>query len=108
MQLLKKWFLCSNIFIDMKKQLRTEYLLSYQDKLENLRAFYERITFDDGASAKEKKQAEKSLKELDAMLKELRDYANGIKHIAELKIDLDLDDGVKVNYEKFDKMLKKT
>lgn len=71
-------------------------------------AFYERITFDDGASAKEKKQAEKSLKELDAMLKELRDYANEIKHIAELKIDLDLDDGVKVNYEKFDKMLKKT
>lgn len=88
--------------------MRTEYLLSYQDKLENLRAFYERITFDDGASAKEKKQAEKSLKELDAMLKELRDYANKIKHIAELKIDLDLDDGVKVNYEKFDKMLKKT
>ena len=108
MQFLKKWFLCSNIFIDMKKQLRTEYLLSYQDKLENLRAFYERITFDDGASAKEKKQAEKSLKELDAMLKQLRDYANEIKHIAELKIDLDLDDGVKVNYEKFDKMLKKT
>lgn len=83
--------------------MRTEYLLPYQDKLENLRAFYERITFDDGASAKEKKQAE-----LDAMLKELRDYANEIKHIAELKIDLDLDDGVKVNYEKFDKMLKKT
>lgn len=83
--------------------MRTEYLLPYQDKLENLRAFYERITFDDGASAKEKKQAE-----LDAMLKELRDYANEIKHIAELKIDLDLDDRVKVNYEKFGKVLKKT
>lgn len=83
--------------------MRAEYLLPYQDKLENLRAFYERITFDDGASAKEKKQAE-----LDAMLKELRDYANEIKHIAELKIDLDLDDGVKVNYEKFGKVLKKT
>lgn len=88
-------------------RVRTEYLLPYQDKLENLRAYYERITFDDGASAKEKKQAEKSLKELDAMLKELRDYANEVKHIAELKIDLDLDDGVKVNYEKFRKVLKK-
>ena len=88
-------------------RVRTEYLLPYQDKLENLRAYYERITFDDGASAKEKKQAEKSLKELDAMLKELRDYANEVKHIAELKIDLDLDDGVKVNYEKFGKVLKK-
>lgn len=88
-------------------RVRTEYLLPYQDKLENLRAYYERITFDDDASAKEKKQAEKALKELDAMLKELRDYANEVKHIAELKIDLDLDDGVKVNYEKFGKMLKK-
>lgn len=88
-------------------RVRTEYLLPYQDKLENLRAYYERITFDDGASVKEKKQAEKSLKELDAMLKELRDYANEVKHIAELKIDLDLDDGVKLNYEKFGKVLKK-
>ena len=88
-------------------RVRTEYLLPYQDKLENLRAYYERITFDDDASAKEKKQAEKSLKELDAMLKELKDYANEVKHISELKIDLDLDDGVKVNYEKFGKILKK-
>ena len=88
-------------------RVRTEYLLPYQDKLENLRAYYERITFDDDASAKEKKQAEKSLKELDAMLKELKDYANEVKHISELKIDLDLDDGVKVNYEKFGKVLKK-
>ena len=35
------------------------------------------------------------------------DYANEVKHISELKIDLDLDDGVKVNYEKFGKILKK-
>lgn len=88
-------------------RVRTEYLIPYQDKLENLRKFYESISFDDGASAKEKKQAEKSLKELDAMLKELKDYANEVKHIAELKIDLNLDDGVKVNYEKFGKVLKK-
>ena len=53
----------------MKKQLRTEYLLSYQDKLENLRAFYERITFDDGASAKEKKQAEKMMRYLNLFSK---------------------------------------
>lgn len=88
-------------------RVRTEYLILYQDKLENLRKFYESISFDNGASAKEKKQAEKSLKELDAMLKELKDYANEVKHISELKIDLDLDDGVKVNYEKFGKILKK-
>ena len=88
-------------------RVRTEYLIPYQDKLENLRKFYENISFEGGTSSHEKKQAEKSLKELDAMLKELKDYANEVKHISELKIDLDLDDGVKVNYEKFGKILKK-
>ena len=88
-------------------RVRTEYLIPYQDKLENLRKFYENISFEGGTSSHEKKQAEKSLKELDAILKELKDYANEVKHISELKIDLDLDDGVKVNYEKFGKILKK-
>ena len=88
-------------------RVRTEYLIPYQDKLENLRKFYENISFKGGTSSREKKQAEKSLKELDAILKELKDYANEVKHISELKIDLDLDDGVKVNYEKFGKILKK-
>ena len=88
-------------------RVRTEYLIPYQDKLENLRKFYENISFEGGTSSREKKQAEKSLKELDAILKELKDYANEVKHISELKIDLDLDDGVKVNYEKFGKILKK-
>ncbi|MFC2630289.1 MAG: ATP-binding cassette domain-containing protein, partial [Porphyromonas sp.] len=47
----------------------------------------------DDISAKEKKNIEKQLKELDILLKELREYANEVKHIAEQKIPLDLDDG---------------
>jgi len=44
---------------------------------------------------------------LDTLLKELREYANEVKHIAEQKISLDLDDGVNVNYEKLGTILKK-
>ena len=58
-------------------------------------------------SLKNKKNIEKELKDLDVLLKELREYANEVKHIAEQKIVLDLDDGVNVNYEKLEAILKK-
>lgn len=88
-------------------RIRTEYLIPYQEKMENLRNYYEKITEDKETAPKDKKAAEKKLKELYAVLKELQEYGNEVKHISELKISLDLDDGVKVNYEKFGKILKK-
>ena len=88
-------------------RIRTEYLIPYQEKMENLRNYYEKITEDKDTAPKDKKAAEKKLKELYAVLKELQEYGNEVKHISELKISLALDDGVKVNYEKFGKILKK-
>ena len=88
-------------------RVRTDYLIPYQEMLENKRKFIERQLSDDDISAKEKKNIEKQLKELDTLLKELREYANEVKHIAEQKIPLDLDDGVNVNYEKLGAILKK-
>ena len=88
-------------------RVRADYLIPYQEMLENKRKFIERQLSDDDISAKEKKNIEKQLKELDTSLKELREYANEVKHIAEQKISLDLDDGVNVNYEKFGAILKK-
>lgn len=88
-------------------RVRADYLIPYQEMLENKRKFIERQLSDDGISAKEKKNIEKQLKELDTLLKELREYANEVKHIAEQKIPLDLDDGVNVNYEKLGAILKK-
>ncbi|MHB9308182.1 BREX-1 system adenine-specific DNA-methyltransferase PglX [Fusobacterium polymorphum] len=88
-------------------RVRADYLIPYQEMLENKRKFIERQLSDDDVSAKEKKNIEKQLKELDALLKELRKYANEVKHIAEQKIPLDLDDGVNVNYEKLGAILKK-
>jgi len=88
-------------------RVRADYLIPYQEMLENKRKFIERQLSDDDISAKEKKNIEKQLKELDTLLKELREYANKVKHIAEQKIPLDLDDGVNVNYEKLGVILKK-
>ena len=88
-------------------RVRADYLIPYQEMLENKRKFIERQLSDDDVSAKEKKNIEKQLKELDILLKELREYANEVKHIAEQKIPLDLDDGVNVNYEKLGVILKK-
>ena len=88
-------------------RVRADYLIPYQEMLENKRKFIERQLSDDDISAKEKKNIEKQLKELDTLLKELREYANEVKHITEQKIPLDLDDGVNVNYEKLGGILKK-
>ena len=88
-------------------RVRADYLIPYQEMLENKRKFIERQLSDDDISAKEKKNIEKQLKELDTSLKELREYANEVKHIAEQKISLDLDDGVNVNYERLGAILKK-
>ena len=88
-------------------RVRADYLIPYQEMLENKRKFIERQLSDDDISVKEKKNIEKQLKELDTFLKELREYANEVKHIAEQKIPLDLDDGVNVNYEKLEAILKK-
>lgn len=88
-------------------RVRADYLIPYQEKLDNLRDFFEKVSTDDITTARDRKEAEKRLKDLEGDLKELRDYANEVKHIADQKIHLDLDDGVKVNYEKLGKILKK-
>ena len=88
-------------------RVRADYLIHYQEMLENKRKFIEKQLYAEDITAKEKKNVEKELKDLDVLLKELREYANEVKHIAEQKIPLDLDDGVNVNYEKLGAILKK-
>ena len=88
-------------------RVRADYLIHYQEMLENKRKFIERQLYAEDITAKEKKNVEKELKDLDVLLKELREYANEVKHIAEQKIALDLDDGVNINYERLGAILKK-
>ena len=86
-------------------RVRADYLIPYQEMLENSKKFVERQLSHDDIEAKEKKDVEAELIKMDILLKELRDYANKVKHIAEQKISLDLDDGVNVNYEKLSSIL---
>ena len=55
---------------------------------------------DDGGSAREVSAAQKRIEKLTKQLKETRDYDEKIAHLAVSRIDIDLDDGVKVNYDK--------
>lgn len=92
---------------DTIARVRSDYLLPYQEFMEQQEAHYSKIASDEISTPKEKKDAQKKVKELHDILKELKEYANKVKHIAEQKISLDLDDGVKVNYEKLGSVLKK-
>lgn len=49
----------------------------------------------------------KQLKELNDQATEIHAYEENIYHLADQMISIDLDDGVKVNYAKFQDMLAK-
>jgi type II restriction/modification system DNA methylase subunit YeeA len=86
--------------------VRTDYLLKYQEILEGKKALIEKQLLED-ITPKEKKDLEKELKVLDDKLEEIRKYDSLVKHYAEKRVNLDLDDGVKVNYGKLDELLYK-
>lgn len=78
-------------------RLRTDYLLPLQRTLdaELDRAKGER---DTAGSTAAKKQADKRVKDLSDQIAEVHKYDESLKHAADLKISLDLDDGVAYNY----------
>lgn len=51
-------------------------------------------------NSSEKTAAVKAKEKLTKQLKETKDYDASMAHLANMRIDIDLDDGVKVNYEK--------
>lgn len=55
---------------------------------------------DNSTNSREVGQAAKRKEKLQKQLKECRDYDEMLGHLALSRIELDLDDGVKVNYEK--------
>ncbi len=60
-----------------------------------------------GASTAEKVRLNKQLSAMQAQADELRAYEEKIHHLADMMIPIDLDDGVKVNYELFKDVLAK-
>ncbi|HGH7180312.1 TPA: BREX-1 system adenine-specific DNA-methyltransferase PglX [Bacillus luti] len=81
-------------------EVRTDYLHTLQRKYEAEIARRD-VLLESDASTKDKTRAKKEKEKLQKQLLECQQYDQVIAHIANQKITIDLDDGVKVNYEKF-------
>ena len=79
--------------------LRIDYLHKIQRAYENEIAHMQDI-IDSSNNAREVAAAEKRKEKLIKQLKETQEYDEKIAHLALSRIEIDLDDGVKANYEK--------
>ena len=79
--------------------VRVEYLHKtqkiYMNELDRMQD-----TIDNSNDSREIAAAKKAKEKLTKQLKETKDYDASMAHLANMRIDIDLDDGVKVNYEK--------
>jgi type II restriction/modification system DNA methylase subunit YeeA len=87
-------------------RIRTDYLHELQTRMDAEKESL--ISVINGEStSKEINQAKKDLKLLEKKIEELKDYDEVLHHMADQQIEIDLDDGVEVNYEKFKGLLAK-
>lgn len=85
---------------DTVGRVRTDYLHKAQKYVETAMQSAQ-YTLDNASSASEKSKATKSITKYTKQLAEMQIYDEAIAHIANQRIKIDLDDGVKVNYAKF-------
>ena len=79
-----------------------KYLREFKSKLEARKSFVEKISNSTSVSPKEKTSALKELETLKKQLDEITTYESKVIFpLAAKQIEIDLDDGVKVNYPKF-------
>ncbi len=84
-------------------RMRTEYVTPLMGKYD---AQLARLSDDMvNATGSEARRIEKDIKALEKKQTELRTFDEQLKHYAEMRITLDLDDGVKENYGKFGNLL---
>ena len=85
---------------DTVGRVRTDYLHKAQKYVENAMQSAQ-YTIDNAKSASEKSKATKAVTKYTKQLAEMKIYDEAIAHVANQRIEIDLDDGVKVNYAKF-------
>ena len=90
---------------DTIARIRTDYVHELQSRYRTAIDELERRISD--AATAERVKLNKQLAKLQAQADELRDYEEKIHHLADQMIPIDLDDGVKVNYAKFQDVLAK-
>lgn len=91
---------------DTIARIRTDYVHEQQSRYRTIIGDIEQ-RIDNGISSSERVKLNKQLKKVQMQAEELRLYEEKIHHLADQMIDIDLDDGVKVNYAKFQDVLAK-
>lgn len=90
---------------DMLARIRTDYVHEQQERY---RTQIANVEGQIGSASKGQLVAlQKRLKKLQEQLKETSEFEERIRHLADQMIAIDLDDGVKVNYAKFEGVLAK-
>ena len=85
---------------DTVGRVRTDYLHKAQKYVETAMQSAQ-YTIDNATSVSEKSKATKAVTKYTKQLAEMKIYDEAIAHVANQRIKIDLDDGVKVNYAKF-------
>lgn len=85
---------------DTVGRVRTDYLHQAQRYVETAMQSAQ-YTIDNASSASEKSKATKAVTKYTKQLAEMKIYDEAIAHITNQRIEINLDDGVKVNYAKF-------
>ncbi len=86
---------------DTIARIRTDYVLLQSRTLDNFIALEQHVVDDENASRQAKAAALKAIENYWKDKAEINQYAEVLDHMAKQRIELDLDDGVKVNYAKF-------
>ncbi|HRX03644.1 MAG TPA: class I SAM-dependent DNA methyltransferase, partial [Anaerolineae bacterium] len=85
-----------------------EYLRDFQNKLAAHRSHLERMSISAASSPRDKTAALKEIDKVEKMIAELAEYERDVLYpLATQQVAIDLDDGVKVNYNKLGKALRK-
>ncbi len=90
---------------DLCSKLLNDYLQAFISKLEAAKQTQNMLSLREDITPREKNAAIKEMDKLELMLKDCREYEKTLFKIATQKISIDLDDGVKVNYQKFKHVL---
>lgn len=91
---------------DLFARVQNNYLREYITKLEGTKEIQKQTILNENATNKDKNEADKRIKNIELKLKELISFdRDNLTSFAQNRVDIDLDDGVKVNYNKFKDVL---
>lgn len=82
-------------------KVRTDYLHMLQRKYESEIERLQLIVDSEQYTAKDRNAAKKKIDRISKQIEECREYDQVVAYLANEKVSIDLDDGVKVNYAKF-------